>query len=74
MIKMNHAIEVTRQACDRVPGAWRYLKNREDTPFMFSTEPIVLMIYEECDKIDPIHSGCSFALCMRQMEYLAKHR
>jgi hypothetical protein len=64
---MEHAIEVTRQACDRVPGAWEYLRTRKHMPFMFSREPIIIQIGEECDKIDPIHSGASFALCMQTL-------
>jgi hypothetical protein len=71
---MEHAIEVTRQACDQVPGAWEYLKARNDVPFMFSDENIINTIAQQCDKIDPIHSGASFAVCMRYMAKLAKNK
>lgn len=67
MDMMDYAIEVTRQACDRVPGAWEYLRARGDKPFMFSNENMINLISQECEKISPIHSGASFAMCLRHL-------
>ena len=68
----DETIDRTRKACDLVPGAWEYLKNRSNKPFMFAyDEPMVVQIGEKCDELGCGHSGASFALCMRQMKYEA---
>ena len=54
--------------------AWELLKLPSvpgEGGFMFSSHPAVLRI-SDCMKFDG-HSGGSFSLTLRQMEYIAKH-
>ena len=49
---------------------WLLLKNFNEESFMLSHQK---WIVDLCHLCDPGHSGCSFSLCLRNMEYIAKH-
>lgn len=52
---------------------WNFLKEPNDS-FMFSKDPRIWDITREMEKLGYYgHSGCSFGLTMRVMQYIAKH-
>lgn len=68
---METALQLTRQACNEIPGAIYFLKTYSE-PFMFSNHYIINAIGNRCEELGAGHSGASFALCLRQIqrEYL----
>lgn len=55
-------------------NAWEWLKNCNEDSFMSSSYPLVKTIRDNMMKLGyDNHSGASFGLTMRQMEFLAKN-
>ena len=55
--------------------AWNYLKTfnpESDMGFMFTRDNIVNSIGVECEKLGADHSGASFAMCMRSMQFISQ--
>ena len=52
--------------------AWNYLNPESDMGFMFTRDNIVNLIGVECEKLGAGHSGASFAMCMRSMQFIAQ--
>lgn len=52
-------------------GLWPYLRDRDPAPFVFSSDPEVRRI--SLHPRNSMHSGASFAVCMRAMQFLAKN-
>ena len=70
------SLEGTYQAVCNVKGAWDFLKSytpAEGQGFMFSCNPVVTEIGNETENLNVGHSGASWGMCMRHMEYIAKH-
>ncbi len=55
-----------------VTGSWPFLKNFSGESFMFSNDPAVHNIMNAMTLRDD-HSGASFGLTMRAMQYIALH-
>jgi hypothetical protein len=53
--------------------AWDWIRNFSGESFMFSGDPMIQRITEKMGDGANQHSGASFGLCMRTMEYIAKH-
>ena len=54
---------------------WDWLKTYEpESGFMFSSHPNINRIMQKMESLPdpPGHSGCSFGITMRQLEYIAK--
>jgi len=53
---------------------WDWLRNNETNSFMFNNSPELTRLHKEMEKdeINGYHSGTSFALVLRQMEFIAK--
>jgi len=67
--------EITFQAVTNCK-AWDYLIYNDPDPskgFMWTCDETLNAISEECERLGAGHSGCSFALCMRTMQLIAKH-
>ena len=62
---MSHAITAA--------GAWDWIRDFNGESFMFSTDPMIQRITEKMGEGANQHSGASFGICMRTMEYIAKH-
>ena len=53
---------------------WNWLKNNNIESFTFSNDPNITKIYNEIRKVGySEHSGASFGLTMRIMEFIAKN-
>ena len=53
---------------------WDFMRNCTEESFMFSNNKNVDRIYKKIEELGyGGHSGCSFGLTMRQMEYIAKN-
>jgi len=53
---------------------WNYMRNFGEESFMFSNNVNIRRIYEKIENLGYIgHSGCSFGLTMRSMQFIAKH-
>ena len=71
---MRNALTLTYQAITNVDG-WDFLsdyKPHPDKGFMFSSDPMLTKISEETDRLKVGHSGTSWAVCMRNMQYIAR--
>jgi hypothetical protein len=53
--------------------AWDWLRQFSGESFMFSEDPMIQRITEKMGSGAYHHSGASFGLCMRTMEYIAKN-
>jgi len=53
--------------------AWDWMRQFSGESFMFSHDPMIERITEKMGSGAYRHSGASFGLCMRTMEYIAKH-
>ena len=58
------------RACTRA-GAWDWLTTFDEESFMFSNHPLISTITEKMEYKG--HSGASFGMTMRVMEYIAKN-
>ena len=70
------SLEGTYKAVSNVKGAWDFLKvytPAEGQGFMFSSHRILTEISNETENLNVGHSGASWGMCMRHMEYIAKH-
>lgn len=53
---------------------WNYMKNFDARSFMFSNDEEIERIYNKIEELGYSgHSGTSFGIIMRKMEYIAKH-
>jgi hypothetical protein len=53
--------------------AWDWMANFNEESFMFSTDPMIQRITDKMGDYAGHHSGASFGMTMRVMEYIAKH-
>ena len=51
---------------------WAYMKKETDS-YMFSTDPEVYLIYKKMEKMGIIHSGTTFGITMRNLQYIAQN-
>jgi hypothetical protein len=54
----------------QTPELWNTLKNFQEESFMLSSEKWITDLATKCNEG---HSGASFYICLRNMEYIAKH-
>lgn len=57
-------------------NAWDFMRDfspDSQTGFLMTNHPKLTSINNECEKLCIGHSGTSWALCMRNMEFIAKH-
>lgn len=67
-------IQNAYQAISMAEGGWDFMKNFNEESFMFSSNPMIRTISNNMEKLAyNDHSGASFGLTMRSMEYLAKN-
>ena len=53
---------------------WDWLKNFDEESFMYSNSPNIQVIYQKmAENGYDRHSGSSFGVTMRNMQYIAKH-
>jgi hypothetical protein len=53
--------------------AWDWMANFNEESFMFSQDPMIQRITDKMGDYAGHHSGASFGMTMRVMEYIAKH-
>ena len=71
---MRNALELTHQAVTNVNG-WEFLAEFKPDPnrgFMFTNNSTLDKIASEADRLGVGHSGASFAICMRDLQYVAR--
>ncbi len=71
-----YTFKATYDAISSIDGAWDFLKSFEPSAhngFMFSSHPFLMKIENKSDELGAGHSGASWAITMRNMEYIAKH-
>lgn len=71
---MRDAFILTYQAITNVDG-WDFLtdyKPHPDKGFMFSYDPMLTNISNETERLGVGHSGASWAICMSNMQYIAR--
>jgi hypothetical protein len=71
---MRSALELTHHAVTNVNG-WEFLAEFKPDPkrgFMFTSTSILNEIADEADRLGAGHSGASFAMCMRALQYVAR--
>lgn len=51
---------------------WAYMKKDTDS-YMFSTDAEVYLIYKKMEKMGIIHSGTTFGITMRNLQYIAQN-
>lgn len=71
---MRNALELTHQAVTNVNG-WEFLVDFKPDPergFMFTSNSTLNKIADEADRLGVGHSGASFAICMRALQYVAR--
>jgi hypothetical protein len=71
---MRNALELTHQAVTNV-GGWEFLadfKPVTGSGFMFTNDSTLNKIANEADRLGVGHSGASFAICMRALQYVAR--
>lgn len=70
------ACHATRDMCQAIwnLGLWDFVRNYDDASgFMYSGDPRVDMISEHPLVENYGHSGASFGICARNVQYIAKH-
>ncbi len=53
--------------------AWDWMRQFQGESFMYSRDPMIERITEKMGSGAYHHSGASFGLCMRTMQYIAKN-
>ena len=73
-VLMRNTLELTHQAVTNVNG-WDFLAEFEPDPkrgFMFTCNSTLDKIANEADRLGAGHSGASFAICIRALQYVAR--
>jgi hypothetical protein len=63
------------KAVEETPGAWEFLENEsppEGQGYMFWSHPILTAIQQNMKEMNS-HSGASYGMTMRTVEFIAKH-
>lgn len=67
-------MENAYEAITMTEGGWDFMRTFAEESFMYSRNPIISTISDNMVRLGYNgHSGASFGLTMRSMEYLAKH-
>lgn len=73
-MKDKHTAEYLKNMYDVIeiqkPEIWNIIKNFQEESFMLSHEKWITDLANICD---PGHSGASFYICLRHMEFIVKH-
>jgi len=69
---MDQLLDGTREACNKVDGAWKYIKDWKYvdsySPFVLTNNPMLLFIANKCEEMGIIHTRSSFGACIQQMK------